>query len=325
MSLVAFPVRETPNGPSELLAPLLESLSVDEVFQSEADLEEALSKRIDDLAPLVGSERLMLIGRQQVLRASSDGRGGLVLDFLVISETGRRYVVELKYAADKTSVSQCYTYGAQLRGSTLDEIALGYAEHLAEDAEDISEDAALDRIAEFLEIPVEELEETELLAAPGLLVVTPSVTAEEFKTAKALVEDGNSVIVAQLTVRGEKGNLALYCERFFPAMTPESDSRRRRKRRTKRSTPAVDAMSLDILEVLCALPPELPGMISTELRRETGWKPSFTQAMNHLEEAGLLVRTKGEGSGKGAKPKLIAASAQGREFFVAQSTFDAGS
>lgn len=323
MAIVVLPIEQKKNAPARLLEAHEESF-LDEVFGSEQDFEEALIPRVGELVRLLGVDSLHLIGRQVSLKTGNALGRGLTLDLYAISETGRRYVVELKIAQDKSSVVQGYNYAAQLRSDDVDTICLTYASYLTRtQGREVTSEEAAELIADFLGVTVDELPETELTANPGIVVITPSVSAEEYAAAKALEADGNIVAIISVSCQVGKNLRSLNLERFFPALEPHIDVRKNRQARKLRSRAAgrdeqADTkraeLELAILTHLNQLGEDSSGMMSRDLRQVTGSKPGFTKVVSDLAERGLIARAEGESDKPGRKPLMNKITDEGRAF-----------
>ena len=328
MASVTFPIKESSSGTITIEKPLVESL-LDEVFSNESEFEGCIIPRIGDLAILLGVEAITLIGRQvRVKNCNQPGRG-LTLDLLAVSDTGRRFVIELKFAQDKYSVSQAYTYAAQLRDMTLETVCEMYAEFLSRSGdagESVDSDEAAQALASVLGVEVELLDSTEILEPPAIVVITPMISPEEYVTASAMTDDGNIVVLIQSTVHSARGTKHVIFERCLPAMEPAMDNRTRlRKRRADDDSDAAgdgvvemrkgnsDSLLLNILKTLEALPAGSKGITSKELRAATGSGTDFTRVINELAELGHIERVEGESERPGRKPIMNSITSEGRE------------
>jgi hypothetical protein len=305
-------------GRRGLAKPAIELL-INEYF-SELELEEALLPHLCEISSEIGAGRLMVIGHQIVLRSTGTTRGGLTVDVLLLEDTARLYVLELKIDADKQSVVQAFNYSAQLRKADAKTIAGFHAAHLIAQGEVSTPEEALVRLAEFCDMTSEELLDNFQPESPAIVVVTPEVSAEELAAAEALTEDGNKVVLLVAAVH-EHGSRALFnLERFFPALDPVTDRRRRHRRYVHKIAESPDetsGTSTDSMAVILRSVKEAEdrgeSISLTDLRKAAGSPSDFTPTYRHLRELGLIVTKTERTAGRGRNPELVLITEAGRQ------------
>jgi len=312
-------------GRRTLAKPATELL-INEYF-SELELEEALLPHLGEIGSEIGVGGLMVVGRQVVLRSTGTTRGGLTVDVLLIEDTARLYVLELKIDADKQSVVQAFNYSAQLRKTDAETIAGFYAAHLGAEGVDVTEEAALGMLAEFCDMTAEELVDNFQAESPAMVVITPEVSAEELAAAEALTEDGNKVIILVATVHEHGARAQFSLERFFPALDPVTDRRRRPRRYVRKiaespegaSEASTDSVAL-VLRAVRDVEDRGGSITLTDLRKATGSPGDFTPTYRHLRELGLISTRTERIAGRGRNPESVLLTEAGRQHLAESAT-----
>jgi hypothetical protein len=305
-------------GRRELATPATELLIVE--YFSEIELEEALLPHLEELSSELGAGKLMVVGHQVVLRNNGSARGGLVVDVLLLEDTARLYVLELKVEGDKQSVVQAFNYSAQLRKMDAQTIAAFHAVHLSATGTEVTEDDALEQLAAFCGMTGEELLDNFQPEAPAIVVITPDVSAEELAAAEALHTDGNKVVLLVAAVH-QHGSRALFSlERFYPALDPVVDRRRRSRRYVRNVTeegeeqPEVPATSMEvILRTVKEAEDRAENVSLTDLRRLAGLS-DYTATYRHLRALGLIETRTERTEGRGRNPELVSLTAAGLSY-----------
>jgi hypothetical protein len=308
-------------GQRMLAKPAIELL-INEYF-SELELEEALLPHLCEIGSEIGAGRLMVIGCQIVLRSAGTTRGGLTVDVLLLEDTARLYVLELKIEADKQSVVQAFNYSAQLRKTDAETIAGFHAAHLNAQGAVSTPEEALEQLAEFCDMTSEELLDNIQSESPAVVVITPEVSAEELAAAEALTEDGNKVVILVAAVH-EHGSRALFnLERFFPALDPVTDRRRRPRRHAHKIAESPDGTpetSTDSMIVILRSVKEVgdrkESISLTDLRKTTGLHGDFTPTYRHLREFGLIITKTERTAGRGRNPELVLITEAGCQYLA---------
>jgi hypothetical protein len=220
MSTLSFPVS---HGAS-IGAPLL-SVPIQDVFPFEVDFETAIMPRITTIAEKLGVDNLMIVGRQVATRLSERGKSP-TMDLVLMDDSGRLYIVELKTSRERFSVSQAHMYASVLKGHDDVFVSEMYHDYLVKyQASTLTLDACIDQLTNFCGVSLEEMYSIET-PFPALVVITPDVTVDELAVAEDLASRDVDVSLFHVELLQDGCEYKLQLNRFFPAPSAGTDGRR---------------------------------------------------------------------------------------------------
>ena len=258
MSTLSFPVS---HGAS-IGAPLL-SVPIRDVFPFETDFETAFMPRVTAIAEKLGVDNLMIVGRQVATRLSERGKSP-TMDLVLMDDSGRLYIVELKTSKERFSVSQAHMYASVLKGHDDIFVSAMYHDYLVKyHASTLTLDECIDQLNKFCGAILEDLYSIET-PFPALVVITPDVSVDELAVAEDLASRDVDVSLFHVELLQDGCEYKLQLNRFFPPPSAGTDGR-------------------------CAVRPSLgSGVTSVPLSRQHDDAKLRAQILTVLEDASVL-------------------------------------